>query len=384
MKTPFTYGKLVNESDFTNRVIESKRLISNFKSSVNTILISPRRWGKSSLVLKAVQQVQMQSKNIIFCMLDLNNVRTEEQFYNLLATKVLQQSSSRIEAILDNAKLFLSKFIPNLSFSPDPGTDLKLSLDWNEVKKGPEEILDLAEKIANKTKKDYIICIDEFQNISEFEFPLDFQKKLRAHWQLHQHVTYCLYGSKRHMLMEVFSSPSMPFYKFGDVLFLEKIQEEDWIGFLVKRFSETGKSIGAKDAASIAKYCENHPYYVQQLAQQVWLRTSKNCNSEIIQEAFEDLIMQLSMLFQMMTDELNTKQVNFLNVLINNEKQITSQHVLQNYKLGTSANVLKIRKALHDKEIIDIIGKKIEFIDPLYRYWLTRNYFNPENITILE
>jgi len=329
MKTPFMYGKIVHGTNFTNRAIESKRLISNFKSSVNTILISPRRWGKSSLVLKAAKQVQMQSKKHIFCMLDLNNVRTEEQFYNLLATKVLQQSSSRIDAILENAKQFLSKFIPNLSFSPDPGADLKLSLDWTEVKKGPEEILNLAEKIANKIKKEFIICIDEFQNISEFESPIDFQKKLRAHWQLHQHVTYCLYGSKRHMLMEVFSSPSMPFYKFGDILFLEKIPEKDWKEFIVKRYTETGKRIGVEDAAAIAKYCENHPYYVQQLAQQVWLRTSKNCKPEIIQEAFEDLIMQLSMLFQIMTDELNTKQVNFLNVLINNENQITSQRVIQ-------------------------------------------------------
>jgi uncharacterized protein len=168
----------------------------------------------------------------------------------------------------------------------------------------------------------------------------------------------------------------MPFYKFGDILFLEKIKDKDWIKFIVRRFTETGKSIGAKDAAAIAGYCENHSYYVQQLAQQVWLRTSKKCSSEIIQEAFEDLIMQLSMLFQIMTDKLSAKQVNFLKALINNEKQITSQRVLQKYQLGTSANVLKIKRALHNKEIIDIIGKKIEFNDPLYKYWLTKNYFN--------
>jgi len=382
MEAPFTYGKLVNENDFTDRVTEIQRLISNFKSSANTILISPRRWGKSSLVLKAVRKVQMQSKNIIFCMLDMNNVRTEEQFYNLLATKVLQQSSSRIDVVLENAKLFLSKFIPNLSFSPEPGTDLKLSLDWNEVKKGPEEILDLAENIAIKTKKKIIICIDEFQNISEFEFPVDFQKKLRAHLQLHQHVSYCLYGSKRHMLMEVFSSPSMPFYKFGDILFLEKISKNDWVEFIVRRFSETGKSIGNEGAAIIAKYCDNHPYYVQQLAQQVWFRTSKRCETGIILEAYEDLVMQLSMLFQMMTDELNTKQVSFLNALINNEKQTASQRVIQKYKLGTSANVLKIKNSLHNKEIIDIIGKRVEFMDPLYKYWLTKNYFKIDYIPV--
>jgi len=378
MKTPFTFGKLVQETDFTNRIVETKRLISNFNSSVNTILISPRRWGKSSLVAKAANKIQAKSKKIVFCMIDLNNIRSEEQFYKLLATKVLQQSSTKIDAILENAKLFLGSFIPNISFSPNPETDLKLSLDWNEVKKEPDDILDLAEKIAVRTKKKIIICIDEFQNISEFDYPVDFQKKLRAHWQLHQHVTYCLYGSKRHMLMEVFSSPSMPFYKFGDIIFLQKIQEKDWIDFIVKRFYETGKHIEVESAAIIAKSCENHPYYVQQLAQQVWLRSSKKCKLEVIQEAFEDLIMQLSMLFQMLTDDLNMKQISFLNALINKEKQVTSQSVLNKYKLGTSANVIKIKRALHDREIIDIVGRKIEFMDPLYKYWLKNYYFNPE------
>ncbi len=378
MKTPFTFGKLVVETDFTDRVAETRRLISNFNSSVNTILISPRRWGKSSLVAKAVKSIQTKSKKIIFCMIDLNNIRSEEQFYKLLATKVLQQSSSKIDSILENAKLFLGRFIPNISFSPNPETDLKLSLDWNEVRKEPDDILDLAEKIAVKTKKQIIICIDEFQNISEFDHPVDFQKKLRAHWQLHQHVTYCLYGSKRHMLMEVFSSPSMPFYKFGDIIFLEKIMEKDWIDFIIKRFQETGKHIETDSAAMIANSCENHPYYVQQLAQQVWLRSSKNCKPEVIQEAFEDLIMQLSMLFQMLTDDLNMKQISFLNALCNKEKQVTSQNVLIKYHLGTSANVIKIKKVLHDREIIDIVGKKIEFMDPLYKYWLKNYYFEPE------
>lgn len=376
MKTPFTFGKLVLEIDFTNRIVESKRLISNFSSSVNTILISPRRWGKSSLVAKAANQVQKKSKKIVFCMIDLNIIRSEEQFYKLLATKVLQQSSSKMDAILENAKLFLGRFIPNISFSPNSETDIKLSLDWNEVKKEPDDILDLAEKIAVRTKKEIIICIDEFQNISEFEYPIDFQKKLRAHWQLHQHVTYCLYGSKRHMLMEVFSSPSMPFYKFGDIIFLEKIKENDWIEFITKRFNDTGKSIDIENAADIAKYCENHPYYVQQLAQQVWLRTSKSCKSEIIEEAFDDLIMQLSMLFQILTDDLSMKQISFLNALVNKEEKVTSQSILKKYDLGTSANVIKIRRTLHDREIIDIIGKKIEFMDPLYKYWLENHYFN--------
>ncbi|MFB6320309.1 ATP-binding protein [Saccharicrinis sp. FJH54] len=351
-------------------------MISNFKSSINTILISPRRWGKSSLVYKAAGQVQKQSDDIVVCMIDLFNIRTEEEFYKLLATKVLQVSATKLDTILENAGHFLGRFIPNLSFSPDPGADLKLSLNWDEVKKEPDDILDLAEKVAIKIKKSIVICVDEFQNIAAFDDPLSFQKKLRAHWQLHHNVSYCLYGSKRHMLMEVFSSPSMPFYKFGDIIFMEKIKEKEWVEFITKRFNDTGKSINTENAGEIARYCENHSYYVQQLAQQAWLRTDKQCGSEIIKDAFEVLILQLSMLFQQLTDELSVKQVNFLNALVNNEDQVSSQKVLKKYNLGTSANVIKIKKVLNDKEIIDSVGRKIEFLDPLYRNWLKKYYFN--------
>ena len=374
MEVPFTFGKLVHDDDFTNRILESKRLVSNFESSINTILISPRRWGKSSLVLKATKQINKNSKDIVICMMDLNNIRSEDQFYKLIATKVLQASASRVDSILENAKSFLGRFIPNLSFSPDPGTELKLSMDWDEVKKDPDDILDLAERIAVKLKKNLVLCIDEFQNISEFEDSLGFQRKLRSHWQLHQHVSYCLYGSKRHMLMEVFSSPSMPFYKFGDLIFLEKIKEEEWITFITERFEGTDKTISNTEAAGIARLCENHPYYVQQLSQQVWLRTVRICDSDTVQIAFEDLVMQLSMLFQILTDDLSSRQINFLNAIISGEEQLTSQRVLHTYNLGTSANALKVKRSLHDKEILDIVGKTINFNDPLYKYWL-ENYY---------
>jgi hypothetical protein len=349
-------------------------LVSNIESSINTILISPRRWGKSSLVLKASKQISRNTKDIIICMMDLHNIRSEEQFYKLIATKVLQASASRIDTILENAKSFLGRFIPNLSFSPDPGTELKLTMDWDEVKKDPDDILDLAERIAIKLKKKLVLCIDEFQNISEFKDSLSFQRKLRSHWQLHQHVSYCLYGSKRHMLMEVFSSPSMPFYKFGDLIFLEKIKEGEWISFITERFKGTGKTISNTAAESVARLCDNHPYYVQQLSQQAWLRTESICDSDTVQLAFEDLVAQLSMLFQILTDDLTSRQINLLNAIIAGEEKLTSQRVLKNYNLGTSANALKVKRSLHDKEVLDIVGKTITFNDPLYKYWLEHDY----------
>lgn len=376
METPFVFGKIASEKNFTDRKVETERLVSNFVSSANTILISPRRWGKSSLVIKAADNCSKKNKNIKFCFIDLNNVRTEEQFYQQLATKVLSVSATKTGILIENSRKFLGRFIPNIAFSPGPGSVFKLGLDWKEVKKEPDDILNMAEKIGIQNNMKFIISIDEFQNISEFENPLDIQKKMRSHWQKHKNVSYCLYGSKRHMMMEVFTSPSMPFYKFGDIVFLTKISLNDWIPFIQKRFADTGKKINQNEAGLIAELTDCHPYYVQQLAQQSWLRTENSCTGEIVNESFRDLVLQLSMLFQNLTDSLNKTQLSFLKALTDNIIQFSSMDTLQKYQLGTSANVVKIKKALINKEIIDIYGKDISFLDPLYKFWLKEYFFN--------
>ena len=375
MEVPFVFGKLAVDKYFTNRKEELNRLTRNFTMLVNTILISPRRWGKSSLVAKAAKMALKTDNDIRFCFIDAYNVRTEEQFYQLLATEVLKVSSTGLEIMMENAKAFMGKFIPRFSFSPDNQNEVSLSLDWREVKKQPDDILNMAEKIAAKNKWKFIICIDEFQNIATFDDQVAFQKKLRAHWQKHQHVSYCLYGSKRHMLMEVFTSSSMPFYKFGELIFLEKIKKEDWIKFIVKRFKSTGKSISGLEAGLVAELADCHPYYVQQLALQSWLRTSDRCSEEIIHKAHESIIDQIGLLFQSRTEELTNYQVNLLKALLEGEKQFSSKDNLDKYDLGTSPNVARIKKALESKEIIDLSRDEIIMLDPMYKSWLETRYF---------
>lgn len=375
METPFVFGKLAIGGEFTNREQERKLLADNFSSLVNTILISPRRWGKSSLVQMAAKDAIAANSELHFCFLDVFSVRTEEQFYQHLATELLKVSSSKVELLLDNAGRFLGKFLPKLSFSPDAQNEISLGLDWEEVKKQPDDILNMAEKLAIEKGWKLIICIDEFQNISTFENPLAFQKKLRSQWQRHQHVAYCLYGSKRHMLMEVFTNPSMPFYKFGSLLFLEKIKKESWIPFICSRFEQTQKQIDQEGAALIADLAECHPYYVQQLAQQSWLRTHGICSTKTVVEAHRSIIDQLSLLFQSKTDELTNSQINFLKALIDGVDKFSAKETLNKYKIGTSANVLRVKNTLESKEIIDIQGGNVSLLDPMYRSWLKTYYF---------
>lgn len=372
-KAPFMFGKIASGPDFTDREKETTQLLQNFHVGINTILISPRRWGKSSLVKKVTEHPKNKNTNIRFCFIDLFNIRTEQEFYEAYVRELIKVTSSKWEERVSQAKKFFKKIIPEFTVGLNPDNEFSVGLNWKEIKKAPEEILNLAETICKVKKIKLVVCIDEFQNISFFDDPLAFQKRLRAHWQHHKLTSYCLYGSKRHLLMELFSSPSKPFYKFGDVIFLEKIKEQYWVSFIKKRFRETGKNITPEQAARIAKAMENHPYFVQQLSQQVWLLATKTCTDQVIDRALQNLLDHSTILYQRETDNLSNTQLNFLKALCDDVKQFSSAETINTYKLGTSANVIRIKEALENKEIIDTVGG-ITFIDPLYKTWLTKVY----------
>lgn len=374
MKNPFIYGKIATGESFTDREEEQKQLIANFSADINTIIISPRRWGKSSLVTAAAKLFQKKNPETRFCFIDLFNVRSEEEFYSYFTKEVLKISFTKWEDMIHSAKNFFKQITPKFNVGIDPVNDFSVSLNWNEVKKSPEEILNLPEAISKKKKIKIIVCIDEFQNIAFFDDALAFQKKLRAHWQQHKIASYCLYGSKRHMLTELFEDKSMPFYKFGSIMFLEKISESYWIDFIVNNFERTKKHIKREVAQQVAQTMENHPYFVQQLAHTAWNLTKNYCTESELNLAIDKLLNQHTILFQREVDNLTNPQINFLKALCNNVIQFSSANTLIEYKLGTSGNVNRIKESLVKKEILDIRPGNIEFIDPLFKLWFTRIY----------
>ena len=375
METPFVFGKIATEKNFTDREQETAYLMQSFTSLVNTIIISPRRWGKSSLVNKAAKQAMEKDDSLRICHIDLFNVRDEAHFYSLLAQKVIAVTSTKWEEMVENAKKFFSQLVPKITIGADPFNEISIDFDWEEIKRNPDEVLDLAEKIACDKGLKIVICIDEFQNIAEFTDPDYFQKKLRSHWQLHQHVAYCLYGSKRHMMLEVFTESSKPFYKFGNLMFLKKIEESYWVRFFQTRFEETGKYITEEAASLIAKLTDNHPYYAQQLAQLTWLRTGKDCSVEIVRKAHEALVEQLSLLFVTITETLTTQQLNYLNALLAGEKAISSTEVMHRYRISSTTSIARSKAVLIKNDILDNQAGTISFQDPIYAYWLKTCYF---------
>ena len=371
MDKPFIFGSATLGKWFTDREEETKRLKLNFTCGVNTIIISPRRWGKTSLVLKASNELN--DKNIKVVNMDIFACRSIQEFYQIFATELIKQTSSKWEEWVENAKRFLANLSPKITFGSDPMTEFSLSLDFNH-KQFNEELLALPQKIAADKNIKIVVCIDEFQQVAEFSNSLSFQKKLRSVWQLQaQNVTYCLYGSKKHLLSGLFSKTNMPFYKFGDILFLQKIAAEYWITYICERFEQTGKQISQALAEKICKQVENHSAYVQQLAWLVWIRTDKTATQQGLDEALQDLISQNSMLYHNYLEGLTSLQLNFLKAVANGiHTHFSKKEVLTQYKLGTSANISRIKKALEDRELIDIAPNRITFNDTVFRLWFIK------------
>lgn len=114
MEKPFVYGMSVEGVNFTDRVKETKRLKLDFENGINVTLISPRRMGKTSLVKKAISEVDNPGIKIVY--LDIYDCRIEYDFYNRFASAIMKATSGHLNNVLDNIRKFLERISPKVSF----------------------------------------------------------------------------------------------------------------------------------------------------------------------------------------------------------------------------------------------------------------------------
>ncbi|MCI6327188.1 MAG: ATP-binding protein [Bacteroidales bacterium] len=371
MNRPFVFGVPVDDAHFIGREKEISRLSNNFNFGVNTIILAPRRWGKTSLVNK-VAGLCSNEKTIVVRM-DIFACRSEYEFLNLFSSELLRQTSSRIDELKELAKGFIERLTPKISLSPDAVSEYSISLGITPKTHSPEEVLRLPQIIAERKRCEIIICIDEFQQIGEFPDSLNVQKRLRTFWQNQKNVHYCLYGSRMHMMSNLFQKKSYPFYKFGDILNIAPIPLEEWVPFIRDRFKANGLTIEEPEMKQICESVEYHASYVQQLSYSVMLLSTGKVSSEDIDNGIEDLISQNSIAFIEQTKSLSGYQMNFLRAVVDGiHSGFGEAKVREKYNLGSPSNIPRLKNALIGKELIELSGKGIIIGDPVLRLWLKK------------
>lgn len=373
MEKPFVYGMSVEGDNFTDRIKETARLKKDFENGVNVILMSPRRMGKTSLVRKVKSEIK--DPDIITVLMDIYDCRSEYDFYNRFASSIMRETATKAEQVLENIKKFLVRISPKISFSPDSLSDFSLSLGITPKEYSPEEILNLPEAVAREKHVHVIVCIDEFQQIGEFPDSLTIQKRMRGVWQHQQNVSYCLFGSKKHLMTTLFQSRRMPFFQFGEVNELKPIPTEDWVAFIEQRFSDKGQSISAELARKICETVGNYSSYVQQLAWNVMAETDKVVTEESLSKGIEALLAQNSSFFTEQTRGLSTYQLNFIRAICSGyHSGFTSKEVANRFPMGTKSNIPRIKASLLDREIIDEDDSGVVLADCVFQSWFVREF----------
>ena len=367
----FVYGVAVSDYNFIGRERETKRLLDNFKGGINVILMSPRRLGKTSLVKHVCNKLD--NKDIITVYLDIFGCKSEYDFYNKLTAEVLKQTASKSELWFEEAKEFLYRLTPKISFSPEPNSDFSISLGITPKTHTPEEVLQMAETIAIKRKKRIVICIDEFQQIGEMANSKQIQARLRTVWQHQKHVSYCLFGSKHHLMSSIFLHRSMPFFQFGDTISLNKIATEDWVEYIVSHFADGKRTISRELAEEICKFTENYSAYVQQLAWLVFTlkEEGETVTENDVKQAKNDLLATNDILFMQMIEPLSEFQLNFLRAIASGiKKDFGLSEVREEYNLGSYSNITRLKTALLERDLIE--KQKTEWVitDPIFAKWL--------------
>lgn len=338
-------------------------------------MIAPRRWGKTVLVHEAARRATARDAKLRVVHLDLTTVRDEEAFARQFLRALVNDAESAVERKLSLVREFLSHLVPRLKYTVDHESSVEFALGWEDLEHSLEAILDLPERIAERRGLRIVVAIDEFQEVMSFREGFD--ALLRAKWRLHGKANYCLYGSKYHMMSELFGSYGRPFYHFGDVMFLARIDGDEWVAYLRDAFRRAGREIEAPAAARLVDLVEAHSHYVQRLAMETYALTERVADGHTVEAAFDSMIRGFEPIFEQLINPLSQTQLNFLLALARGVEQLSGAAARREYRLGSSSNVVKLKRGMQDREFAYLErGRHLRLLDPVFGVWLERTMTN--------
>ena len=373
MESPFQFGTLATKENFIDRNEDRAMLKQLLTSHINVMLISPRRWGKSSLVKRSMEELTLEKNDIKVCFIDAFSISSEAEFYRTFASKVIECASSKFEKWAEDAKDLLNGVIPQLIIKDQITDFMAFDIKFKPEEKDKLTILQLPETLAKKKGIKIIVCIDEFQQLSNLAEYKDMEGKMRSVWQQQELTTYCLYGSKRHMMMDIFNNSNNPFYRFGQVVFLDKITKNNWMPFIIEGFRKTNKHISEDYASKICDIVECHSWYLQQLSFFIWTKTEKEVTADDFNYGVKQLLNINTPMFQSDSNKLTPAQLELLRAIAAGETKFSSAEVNSKYNLGNPNTLAKNKRSLQEQDIIEKTkDNTFHFVDPIFKLWIEK------------
>ncbi len=359
-KNPFKFGSIVNEPHFINRTKEMEKVISVLNSENHLVLISPRRYGKSSLVFKVVKELKRP-----LIALDLQLITSAPDLAAQLLRRIYREFP--FERIRQYVKHF--RIIPTISVNPVTN---EVDVSFQPGSNSPavlEDVLNLMEKLSKKNNR-LIVVFDEFQELANIDAGLLHQ--FRSVMQHHQKINYVLLDSQESLMKEIFEKKKSPFYHFGLLMNLEKIPYKEFYEFLSEKLKSILEDYN-KVSESILTVSGCHPYYTQQLAWVVWEKAAKGEDPENLPEdAVQELIRTHDMDYERIWMNFNKSDRKMLIGLSFSGLSPLSEMFLREFNLGATSTAFSALKRLAQSGYVIKTDSRYEIDDPFFKMWITQ------------
>jgi len=373
-ENPFVFGEIIDDANFVNRTDELTQLVRDLGDGQKVFLLSPRRFGKSSLVALAL--LKLKKRHIHTVNLTVSSYSSYAQFLEKFAEKVLR-AAGPWERVKDWATRFARQVKPDVNINMSTG-EISLSLG-----KGPSfdpspiapDVFALPGELTKNAGFRMAICLDEFQQISQFNGG-SVENAIRNQVQEQREVGYVFAGSQP-SLMEEMLSAKRPFHKAGPQMFLDKIPAKDWKESITRHFRKRGRTLDDPGLEMLLASADLIPYDVQRIAHELWdyaeLKDKRQLDVSDVKSVIETLVTSQSTYYELLWEQLSARQRAALQAIAyRGASEIYSQGVREEFRLGPASSVQKALQSLDSSDILDRYKRDYFFLDPLFPHWIRK------------
>ena len=381
MDNPFVYGEVVPGEAFVDRDVELDRLVSDLGDGQKVFLISPRRYGKSSLIRQALEALRRRGALTV-------EVTVSSYSSYLAFLEGYARAIAGVETKWDRARTWLTEAIastrPEIRYEPKETGLGRLSVAFplvttaRDLNRLANEVFALPGKLAAERKRTIVVALDEFQAIDSFNGG-SVEHAIRAAAQHQRQVGYVFAGSEP-SLMEKMIGPRRPFYKAGPVMRLQKISATIFGDFIERRFTKSGIKPEAGLAEAIVDLAGNLPYDVQRLAHETWddvrARGGRKATLEDLHGTLARLMSEQETLFEAVWQRLTLQQRATLRaVVLQAGRELHSADARSRHRLGGPSSIQTSLAALTKQDVLLKEGARYVVVDSLLREWVARRTF---------
>jgi len=381
MNNPFVYGEVVPAGAFADRETELDRLVADLATGQKVFLISPRRYGKSSLVRQAL--TTLSRRGLLTVELTVSAYSSYVAFLEGYA-RALTASESRWQRARDWLTAAITSTRPEIRLEPEttgPGrftVAFPLVRNERDVTRLANELFALPGRIATERRRSVVIALDEFQAIDAFNGG-SVEHALRAAAQHQRQVGYVFAGSEP-SLMEKMIGPRRPFYKAGPVMRLDRIPADIFASFIEERFASSGVRAEAGLGAAIVDLAGNLPYDVQRLAHETWddarAGGSRRATLDHLHTTLGRLLAEQDTLFEALWQRLTLAQRAVLRAaVLQSGRELLSSETRTRFRLGGASSIQASLSALMKQDLLIREGGRYLVVDSLLREWVARKTF---------